>query len=79
MKKEHGSKKYKILNIRTGEVCELIYKDHIVDEIIELLFINKYENKLKNNDDEFIEKCINIKKKYEPFDDDIISAFGIIQ
>ncbi|ATZ80252.1 DEXDc helicase [Bodo saltans virus] len=79
MKKEHGSKKYKILNIRTGEIRELIYKDHLINEIIELLLINKYENKFKNNDEEFIEKCDNIKNKYMPFKDDILSMFDIEQ
>lgn len=74
---KYGSKRYKILNIRTGEVRELIYQNHIVDAIMEFIFINKYDQKFKDSDDKFLEKCKNIREKYEPFDNDIFTIFGI--
>jgi hypothetical protein len=69
--------KYRILNIRTGEVQELKYQNHIIDEIIELLFINKYDQKIKDDDKNFLIKCEKIRHKYcEAYDDDIMSIFG---
>jgi hypothetical protein len=65
MKAEIGFKKYKLLNIRTGEVKELIYNEYLVKEIIELVFINKYEAKIKDSDLLFLEKCKKIRRKYE--------------
>lgn len=57
--------KYKIINIRTGEIKELIYNDYIIKEIMELIFINKYEQKTKDTDIIFLEKCKKIRRKYE--------------
>jgi hypothetical protein len=71
------NKKYRILNIRTGEVRELNYQSHMVDAIIELLFINKYDPKFKDSDKDFRKKCKKIREKYEAYDDDIFSIFDI--
>lgn len=65
MRVTQGNKKYKILNIRTGEIQEMKYQDHIVDEIIELIFINKYDPKFKDDDDCFIEKCNKVHNNYQ--------------
>jgi hypothetical protein len=72
-----SSRKYRILNIRTGEVRELNYQNHIVDAIIELVFINKYDQKFKDSDEKFLKKCKKIRNKYEAFDDDVFSVFGL--
>jgi hypothetical protein len=64
MKEKYGARKYKLLNIRTGEVRELIYTDYIIVEITELIFINKYEPKNRDSDLIFLEKCKKIKRKY---------------
>lgn len=64
MKKEHGNKKYKILNIRTNEILELKYNDHYVNEIIEFIFINKYDAKFKDDDNIFINNCEKIHSKH---------------
>lgn len=59
MKKEHGEKMFKLLNIRTGEVLELEYDSDIVQKIMDILFENKYKSKSKDDDEAFIEKCNN--------------------
>jgi hypothetical protein len=64
MKDRFGNKKYKLLNIRTGQVMELNYNEQIVNEIIEFVFTNKYETKMKDNDAEFLAKCGEISEKY---------------
>lgn len=74
---EGSNKKYRILNIRTGEVRELEYSSHIINAIIELIFINKYDQKFKDDDQKFLEKCKKIRDKYEMFDDDVFGAFDI--
>jgi hypothetical protein len=77
MKLQYGKRKYKILNIRTGEIQELNYQDHLVNSIIELIFINKYDMKCKDDDDEFIQKNNKINDKYPLCKDDVFSVFGI--
>jgi hypothetical protein len=62
MKDKFGSKKYKILNIKTREIKELIYENYIVDEIMSILFENKYYKREKDSDAIFIEKCKKIRK-----------------
>jgi len=57
MQDKHGSKRFKLLNIRTGEVQELKYESYLVEEVMDILFANKYKSKVKDDDKEFIEKC----------------------
>jgi hypothetical protein len=70
-------RKYQILNIRTGEVKELIYQDHLVEEIMELLFINKYDAKFKDTDKKFLKRNKKIREKYDLYDDDVFTVFDI--
>lgn len=56
-------KKFKILNIRTGEVRQLHYKSYYIEEIMSILFSNKYYVKPKDEDEVFIERCNKIRKK----------------
>jgi AAA domain len=74
---ECTNKKYRILNIRTGEVRELNYQSHMVNAIIELIFINKYDQKFKDSDQKFLEKCNKMRDKYEIYDDDVFGVFDI--
>jgi hypothetical protein len=60
-----GQKKYKLLNIRTGEVRELKYNDKLINEIMEIIFVNKYEQKVKDDDMVFLEKCKKVRRKYD--------------
>lgn len=73
----HGKKKYKILNIRTGEILELKYQDHLIDTIVELILINKYDPKFKDEDDDFIQKNQTINKRYPLCKNDVFAVFGI--
>lgn len=63
MKSKYGEKKYRILNIKTGEVRQLKYYAYYIEEIMSILFSNKYYKKPKDNDTIFIEKCNEIRKK----------------
>jgi hypothetical protein len=74
---EGSNKKYRILNIRTGEVRELEYQSHLVDAIMELVFINKYDPKFKETDKKFLKKCKKMRKKYEMYDDDVFTVFDL--
>lgn len=66
---EGSNRKYRILNIKTGEVRELEYQSHLIDAIIELVFINKYDPKFKENDKKFLKKCKAMRKKYVMYDE----------
>lgn len=61
---KYGKRKYRLLNIRTGEVIQLKYESYIIEEIINILLENKYCVKDKENDEEFIKKCKNMKTSY---------------
>ena len=63
MKTVLGSKKYKILNIRTGELILIKYESYIVEEIMNILFENKYGVVKKDDDIKFIDTCIKAKKR----------------
>lgn len=63
MKNDYNTKKFKILNIRTGEVRQLHYKAYYIEEIMSILFSNKYYKKPKDDDVSFIEKCNKIRTK----------------
>lgn len=65
MKDSVGKKKFKILNIRTGEVKVLKYNNFYVEEIISILLANKYYVKPKDNDKEFIERCRKVRERIE--------------
>jgi hypothetical protein len=63
MKSVLGSKKYKILNIRTGELILIKYESYIVEEIMNILFENKFGKVKKLDDTKFIDTCIKAKKR----------------
>jgi adenylate kinase len=65
MTERFGQKKFRILNIRTGEVLELKYEEYIIKDIIELIFVNKYEPKTKDSDILFLEKCKRVRRRYD--------------
>lgn len=63
MKEQFGKKKFKLLNIRTGEIQVLKYDNFHAEEIISILLSNKYYVKPKDNDKDFIERCNKIRDK----------------
>jgi hypothetical protein len=51
---ERGTRTFKIINIRTGEMYRLNYKKTIINKIMELLFTSKYQVRKYKTDEEFI-------------------------
>lgn len=64
MKEEFGSKIYKLLNIRTREVCVIKYDQRIVHEIVNIILEKKYGKQEFVTDEEFIKKCTKIREKF---------------
>lgn len=54
--KKYGNRKFKLLNIRTGELLQLVDDNFKITQIIELLLANKYVEKIELGDDEFIKQ-----------------------
>jgi hypothetical protein len=52
-----GSRKFQILNMRTGEVLALKTESHLIDEVMSVLFENRYGKVPELSDSEFIERC----------------------
>jgi hypothetical protein len=57
---KYGKKKFLLLNIKSAEILELKLDYYKIDQIVELIFQDKYSIKKELNDDEFI-KLINHK------------------
>lgn len=55
-------KRFILLNIRTGESKEMFYKDYEIESIMSILFDNKFSEKITETDEEFIRKCVELKK-----------------
>jgi DNA polymerase III delta prime subunit len=60
----HGSRKFMLMNVRTGEIYELNTRSHLIEEAISILFENKYNKKEKADNTIFIEKCKQIQDRY---------------
>jgi hypothetical protein len=60
MMDSYGSRKFKLLNIRTGQIVTINAKSHLIDQIAEILLCNKYSPKMKDTDDEFVTKCNDV-------------------
>ena len=80
MKEKNGSRKYNLLNIRTGEKINVNYDVDIIDNIMEILFENKFGKKPYISNEDFLIKCNDIYDKvqnnisevdYEQSDDSI--------
>jgi len=52
-----GNKDFCLLNIKSGQILKLNYNNFIIEEIIELIFKDKFLNKKKLNEEEFINMC----------------------
>ena len=57
LEKQMGYKKFKLFNILTGEMFELKTDSPLIDDIVELLLENAYDDKDDISDDRFIERC----------------------
>jgi hypothetical protein len=56
----HGSREFKIVNIRTGEIWALDGDSPLLDEAMHILLSNKYSQQNMLGDAEFIKKCTTI-------------------
>ena len=52
--KIYGNRDFKLLNIRTGELLQLINDNYKITQVIELIFANKFIKKQSLKDEEFI-------------------------
>lgn len=59
---KYGSRTFKLLNVRTGEVCVLNAASPLVKEAMYILFQNKYAKTDPISDRLFIEKCLSSKR-----------------
>ena len=53
------NKKFRLMNVRTGEILKLNNQPLLIDQVMELLFQNKFDERIRKTDDEFIAECAN--------------------
>lgn len=53
-----GSRRFKLLNIRSGELWELAAGSPLLKEAMEIMLDNKYGKRVDKSDDVFIEECL---------------------
>ena len=63
-----GRRKFKLLNMRTGELWELDSSSYHIPEVAQILLYNKYKVRSSLTDAEFLSQC---KKKELVLEDDI--------
>lgn len=56
---KYGTREFKLLNVRTGEVCVLDAASSLVKEAMYVLFHNKYAKTDPISDKHFVEKCLS--------------------
>jgi hypothetical protein len=61
LKNKYKDRKFRLLNIRTGEMYELKNDEIMIQSVIELLLMNRYEKMLNISDEEFIQTCLDVK------------------
>lgn len=61
--KVYGNRDFKLLNVRTGELLQLINDNYKITQIVELVFANKFIKKQTLKDDEFINYIHKYEKK----------------
>ena len=54
----NGSKQFKLLNLRTGQIYKLNTTSYLIEEVVKILLDNKYAKKPDITDDEFIDNCL---------------------
>ena len=55
--KSNIKKDFYLLNIKSGQTFKLIYNIYVIEEIIDLIFQDKFTHKKNIEDDEFINLC----------------------
>ena len=64
LKEKYGERTFRLLNIRTGEMYELEKNEVLVNDIILLLFLSRYEKMINISNDEFVKICLDLRNKY---------------
>jgi hypothetical protein len=59
-----GKKNFILLNIKSGEMLKLNYNNYICEQIVEVIFQDKYGEKREIGDEEFI-NMVNVLNKYK--------------
>ena len=62
MKETKGRRKFKLMNIQTGEIFKLNNKKKKINKIMDLLLENKYFEHEDYTDEEFIERALQRSK-----------------
>ena len=52
--------KFKLLNIRTGEMQTLDHSSPLVDEIMVMMLKAKFEKHVPKSDEEFVRNCLDV-------------------
>jgi hypothetical protein len=60
---EHGPREFRLMNIRTGQIYRLNSRSHLLREMMQVLFHNKFAKQQLLTDQEFVDRC---KKGVEP-------------
>jgi hypothetical protein len=63
LRNKYKERTFRLLNIRTGEMYELKNDDAMIQMVIELLVMNRYEKMITISDEEFIQICLETKMK----------------
>lgn len=61
-REEFKERKFRLLNVRTGEMYEMISNDEMIQEVVDLLIMNRYEKLVPFTDKEFIDSCLDVKR-----------------
>ncbi len=57
---EYGSREFRIVNVRTGQILRLRTESHLVEEAVRIVFANKWAKRPELTDAEFLEECLGI-------------------
>jgi hypothetical protein len=52
-----GKRKFKLMNVMTGDIFELDTHSHLIDEVVNVILDKKYGKKIVLSDEEFIDYC----------------------
>jgi hypothetical protein len=63
---EYGSRDFRIVNLRTGQVLRLRRESHLVEEAVRIVFANKWSRRAVLSDAEFLEECRGIDSEIKP-------------
>ena len=63
LKSKFSERTFRLLNIRTGEMYEMRKDDQLIQDVMNLLILNRYEKMISISDEEFVKICLDTKNK----------------